>query len=189
MLLAVSALGVAENGRVGFSPEKECRMRGIRSIFASPSSRRAHGASWIRRIGIAGFTILEMYIVIEIIGLLTTIVISNYYKSKKAAEVAVVVENLRNVQVALTSYFAEENKFPASLNTIWLQFYNGRVVDDFSYCTAGGGAGWDFFVSNSPDIRFNGPGPDEYAIKSNKSLLPYALYVYGDAATGAKVVH
>jgi type II secretory pathway pseudopilin PulG len=137
-----------------------------------------------------GFTLLELCIVIEIIGLLSTIVMSNYFKSKKAAEVAVVVQNIKNVQVALTSYFAMENKFPATLNPIWLQFYNGRVVDDFSYCTAGGGgAEWNFFVSNSPDIRFNGPGPDEYAIKSNKSLLPYALYVYGDAATGAKIVH
>ena len=165
-------------------------MRGIRSIFASPSKRVAHGKSLIRRIGIAGFTILELFIVCEIIGLLATIVMSNYYKSKKAAEVAVVVQNIKNVQIALTSYFAMESTFPVTLNPIWLQFYNGRVVDDFDYCTAGGGgAGWNFFVSNSPDIRFNGPGQDEYAIKSKKSLLPYALYVYGDAATGAKVVH
>lgn len=164
-------------------------MRGFRSIIARPTSRVAHGASWIRRIGITGFTILELCIVVEIIGLLATIVISNFYKSKKAAEVAVVVQNLANVQTALTSYFAMENKFPPTLNTIWLQFYNGRVVDDFSYCTEGGGAGWNFFVSNSPDIRFNGPGPDEYAIKSNKELLPFALYVYGDAATSAKIIH
>ena len=164
-------------------------MPGIRSIIAGASSRAARGKSWIRLIGVAGFTILELFIVCEIIGLLTTIVISNYYRSKKAAEVAVVVQNIKNVQVALASYYAMENKFPATLNPIWLQFYSGRVVDDLSYCIAGGGAGWNFFASNSPDIRFNGPGPDEYAIKSNKSLLPYALYVYGDAATGAKIIH
>jgi hypothetical protein len=127
--------------------------------------------------------------VIEIIGLLAAIVMQNYFRSKKAAEVAVVVENVRNVQMALTSYYAEQNGFPASLDPIWLQFYNGRVVDDLSYCTAGGGGGWNFFASDSPDIRFGGPGPDEYALKSNKSLLPYALYVYADAATGAKIVH
>lgn len=164
-------------------------MRGIRSIFARPSRRVAHRASWIRRIGIAGFTLLELCIVIEIIGLLAAIVMQNYFRSKKAAEVAVVVENVRNVQMALTSYYAEQNGFPASLDPIWLQFYNGRVVDDLSYCTAGGGGGWNFFASDSPDIRFGGPGPDEYALKSNKSLLPYALYVYADAATGAKIVH
>jgi len=165
-------------------------MRGIRSMFARAYGRVAHGKSLIRRIGIAGFTLLELFIVIEIIGLLSTIVISNFYKSKKAAEVAVVLQNIKNVQVALTSYFAMESTFPATLNPIWLQFYNGRVVDDLDYCTIdGGGSNWNFFVSNSPDIRFNGPGPDEYAIKSKKSLLPYALYIYADAATGAKVVH
>jgi type II secretory pathway pseudopilin PulG len=164
-------------------------MRSNCGILAGPWRRDARKKPWIRRIGIAGFTILELFIVIEIIGLLATIVISNFYKSKKAAEVAVVVQNIKNVQIALTSYFAMESKYPLSLNSIWLQFYNGRVVDDFAYCTFGGGGGWNFFPSNSQDIRFNGPGQFEYAIKSNRSLLPYALYVYGDAATAAKIVH
>jgi type II secretory pathway pseudopilin PulG len=164
-------------------------MRGIRGILAGPRRRGARGKSWIRRIGIAGFTLLELFIVIEIIGLLATIVISNFYKSKKAAEVAVVVQNMKNIQIALTSYFAMESEYPQTLNTIWLQFYNGRVAEDLEYCTAGGGGGWNFFASNSPDIRFNGPGQFDYAIKSKKSLLPYALYIYGDSATGAKIVH
>jgi type II secretory pathway pseudopilin PulG len=67
-------------------------MRGIRGILAGAHGRGARGKSWIRRVGAAGFTILELFIVIEIIGLLATIVISNFYKSKKAAEVAVVVQ-------------------------------------------------------------------------------------------------
>lgn len=164
-------------------------MRSIRGILAGPWRRGGRKRSLIRRIGVAGFTVLELFIVIEIIGLLATIVISNFYKSKKAAEVAVVVQNIKNVQIALTSYFAMESNYPASLNTIWLQFYNGRVIDEFDYCIAGGGGGWNFFPSNSPDIRFNGPGPFDYAIKSKRSLLPYALYIYGDSATGAKIVH
>jgi type II secretory pathway pseudopilin PulG len=164
-------------------------MRGIRGILAGPHRRGARGKSWIRRIGAAGFTLLELFIVIEIIGLLATIVISNFYKSKKAAEVAVVVQNMKNVQIALTSYFAVESEYPPTLNTIWLQFYNGRVVDDFEYCKFGGGGGWNFFASNSPDIRFNGPGQFDYAMKSKRSLLPYALYIYADSATGAKIVH
>jgi type II secretory pathway pseudopilin PulG len=164
-------------------------MRGIRGILAGPRRRDTRRTSWIRRIGAAGFTLLELFIVIEIIGLLATIVISNFYKSKKAAEVAVVVQNMKNVQTALTSYFAMESEYPQTLNTIWLQFYNGRVVEDLEYCTFGGGGGWNFFASNSPDIRFNGPGPFDYAMKSKKSLLPYALYIYGDSATGVKIVH
>jgi type II secretory pathway pseudopilin PulG len=164
-------------------------MRRIRGILAGPRRRDTRGKSWIRRLGVAGFTILELFIVIEIIGLLATIVISNFYKSKKAAEVAVVVQNIKNVQTALTSYFAMESAFPPTLNTIWLQFYNGRVAEDLDYCSGGACGGWNFFASNSADIRFSGPGPFDYAIKSKKSLLPYALYIYADSATGAKIVH
>ncbi len=146
----------------------------------------------LRRLGIAGFTLLELFIVVEIIGFLATIVMANYYRSKKAAQVAVTVQNIKNVQTALTSYFAMEDKFPATLNTIWLQFYGGRVAENLDYIggtTAANQGGWKFFASHSIDIRFNGPTNQEYAIKSNVPLLPYALYVYGDAATSAKIVH
>ena len=164
-------------------------MRRMHSIFASRSKDPRAKRSILRRIGVCGFTIIELAIVIEIIGFLATIVMSNFYRSKKAAEVAVTVQNIQNVQTALASYYAMESQFPPTLNSIWLQFYNGRIIDDLDYCTTGGGAGWNFFASNSPDIRFGGPGPDEYAIKSKRSLLPYALYIYADAATGVKIVH
>lgn len=150
------------------------------------------GGRTLRRLGIAGFTLLELFIVMEIIGFLATIVMSNYHRSKKAAEVAVEVQNLKNIQIALTSYFAMEEKYPSTINTIWLQFYGGRVVGNFEYIggnTALNQAGWNFFSSNSLDIRFSGITDNEYAIRSTKSLLPYALYVYGDPATPAKIVH
>lgn len=160
------------------------RMRALLSIGSRRGRRRG--------LGRLGFTLLELFIVIEIIGFLATIVLSNYYRSKKAAEVAVTLQNIKNVQVALTSYFAMEGEFPATLNTIWLQFYGGRIVGDFEYiggATSGDNGGWDFFASNSDDIRFNGPTFQEYAIRSTESLLPYALYIYGDAATSAKIIH
>jgi type II secretory pathway pseudopilin PulG len=157
---------------------------------ARPSRRGKRGL--LRRLGSAGFTLLELFIVIEIIGFLATIVLSNYYRSKKAAEVAVTVQNIKNVQVALTSHFAVEGVYPPTLNTIWLQFYGGRVVGNFEYiggATAGNQGGWNFFPSNSTDIQFSGIEADGYAIKSTQNLSPYALYVYGDNATSAKIVH
>ncbi|MBN1165190.1 MAG: type II secretion system protein [Candidatus Krumholzibacteriota bacterium] len=166
------------------------RLRTMLPLFASFRGRKEK--SFRRRLGIAGFTLLELFIVLEIIGFLSTIVMSNYYRSKKAAQVAVTVQNIKNVQIALTSYFAMEGKFPASINTIWLDFYGGRVPVDVEYiggATAGNQDGWDFFMSHSVDIRFNGPSQTEYAMRSKENLLPYALYVYGDAATSAKIVH
>lgn len=164
------------------------RIRSFIGIFARVSNARRKR----RGLGRLGFTLLELFIVVEIIGFLATIVMSNYYRSKKAAQVAVTVQNLKNVQVALTSYFAMEGEFPATLNTIWLQFYAGRVAADLEYIggtTAANQGGWDFFASNSLDIRFAGPTNQGYAIRSKENLLPYALYVYGDAATSAKIVH
>ncbi len=144
-----------------------------------------------RRLGIAGFTLLELFIVVEIIGFLTTVVISNYFRSKKAAEVAVTLANIKNIQTALTSYMAMEGNYPATLNSIWLQFYGGRVVEDLEYIgwtTAVNQGGWSFNPSNSVDIKFNGPSALDYAVKSKENLLPYALYIYADAATSAKIV-
>jgi len=164
------------------------RIRDFLSIFARVSSARRKR----RGLGKLGFTVLELFIVVEIIGFLATIVLSNYVRSKKAAQVAVTVQNIKNVQIALTSYFVMEGEYPATINTIWLQFYDGRIIGNFEYiggATAGDHGGWDFFASNSTDIKFAGPTNQEYAIKSTENLLPYALYVYGDAATSAKIVH
>jgi type II secretory pathway pseudopilin PulG len=164
------------------------RIREFIGIFARVSNARKKR----RGLGKLGFTLLELFIVIEIIGFLATIVMSNYYRSKKAAQVAVTIQNLKNVQVALTSYFAMEGEYPATLNTIWLQFYGGRVAEDLEYIggiTAANQGGWDFFASNSDDIRFGGPDNQGYAVRSTDNLLPYALYVYGDVATAAKIVH
>ena len=146
----------------------------------------------LRKLGMGGVTLLELFIVIEIIGFLATILLSNFYRSKKAAEVTVYVQNVKNVQTALASYYAMEDKFPASLNTIWLQFYGGRVINNFEYIggtTADNQGGWSFFASNSVDIKFNGPTNDQYALRTTENLLPYARYVYGDPVTFSKIVH
>ncbi len=164
------------------------RIRSFIGIFARVSNARRKR----RGLGRLGFTLLELFIVVEIIGFLATIVMSNYFRSKKAAQVAVTVQNLKNVQTALTSYFAMEGTYPATINTIWLQFYGGRVAEDLEYiggATAGNQGGWDFFASHSDDIRFGGVTDQEYAIRSKENLLPYALYVYGDVSTSAKIVH
>jgi prepilin-type N-terminal cleavage/methylation domain-containing protein len=168
-------------------------LRHIYRIFHRSSwGKQSKKRKFLRHLCIAGFTLLELAIVIQIIGLLAVIVLSNFYKSKKAAEVAVVVQNIKNVQTALTSYLAMAGKYPDTLNPIWLQFYAGNVVEDVEYiggATASNQGGWNFFASHSPDIRFSGIGFDEYALKSKDNLLPYALYIYGDVSTVAKVVH
>ncbi len=168
-------------------------LRFFREMAGGLAIRRFRGKKplW-KKIGIAGFTLLELFIVVEIIGFLATIVMSNFYRSKKAAQVAVTLQNVKNIQIAITSYYVMEGTYPNTLNTIWLQFYGGKVVDNLAYiggATAGNQGGWEFFASNSPEIRFSGPTAMEYAIKSTDELLPYALYIYGDAATSAKIVH
>jgi type II secretory pathway pseudopilin PulG len=178
---------------VTFVAQEECMLRQLNRLFKISATGKDPGkGSLLRRIGIKGFTLLELFIVLEIIGFLATMVMSNYYRSRKAAEIAVTVQNVKNVQIALASYFVIEGKYPGTLNPIWLQFYGGRIVGDYDYIggdTAGNSGGWDFFYSNSVDIRFGGLTSQDYAIRSKDALLPYAQYVYGDVATSAKIVH
>lgn len=165
---------------------------GIMLKFANLlAPRRRGGKSLLGKIGIGGFTILELFIVVEIITFLATILMSNYYRAKKAAEVAMYVQNVKHIQTALASYYAMENKYPGTLNTIWLQFYGGRVIGNLEYiggATADQTGGWNFFASDDVDLRFHGPAADQYAIKSTENLMPYARYVYGDVATSAKII-
>ena len=59
-----------------------------------------------------GFTLIELLVVVTIIGVLATIVSSNYVQSVERADRAACQQNLRTIHTALNSYRLDYNRFP-----------------------------------------------------------------------------
>lgn len=66
----------------------------------------------------AGFTLVELMIVMTIIGILSAIAIPSYIRSVKKANEAVLREDLHTIRTAIDSYTVDKEKAPQSLDDL-----------------------------------------------------------------------
>lgn len=64
-----------------------------------------------------GFTLIELLIVVAIIAILAAILIPNFLRARKQAQISATKGNLKNIGTALESYFVDRNAYPA--NSSW----------------------------------------------------------------------
>jgi general secretion pathway protein G len=95
--------------------------------FGSPPAPAAAGA---RRRLAAGFTLLELIIVVAIIGILATIAMPQLIGSPKRAKEAVLKNNLRTIRDTLDQYYADKGRYPASLELLVEEGYFRKVPQD-----------------------------------------------------------
>jgi len=87
----------------------------------------------VRRRGAEGFTLIEMMIVMSLIVILASIGLAMYANSQTNAREAVLREDLFRMRDAIDQYYADKNRYPASLEALVTDKYLRAIpVDPFT---------------------------------------------------------
>lgn len=78
----------------------------------------------------AGFTLIELMIVMAIIGILAVIAIPSYVSAVRQAREAVLKEDLFTMRNAIDSYTADKQKAPQSLDDLVQDGYLKTIPED-----------------------------------------------------------
>ncbi|MBS4095541.1 MAG: prepilin-type N-terminal cleavage/methylation domain-containing protein [Sulfuricella sp.] len=111
--------------------------------------------------GEAGFTLVELLVVMAIIAMLLSIAVPRYYNSVDKAREAVLRENLALTRQALDKYYGDNGKYPDALDMLVTKKYLRSVpFDPLTDSTAT----WVIVSPDGPekgmvfDIRSGAPG-------------------------------
>jgi general secretion pathway protein G len=78
----------------------------------------------------AGFTLMELMIVMMIIGVLTTLAIPSFVSAVRSAKEAVLKEDLHVMRAAIDSYTMDKQKAPQSLDDLVQEGYLKIIPED-----------------------------------------------------------
>jgi len=77
-----------------------------------------------------GFTLVELLIVLSILALLLTIALPSYFGSIQRAKETALRENLTVLRQTFDKFYADRNRYPASLNElVELKYLKGVPID------------------------------------------------------------
>jgi len=135
-----------------------------------------------------GFTLIELMIVVSIIGILAAIAAPNYNRGIIRAKEAVLSEDLYNFRTTIDQFYADQGKYPDSLNELTEKGYmRGLPKDPFtkqsdtwviiapppeSTSPSSSGMGSSPLLGGGTGVMGGGAGPGNvYDVKSGSNLV------------------
>jgi general secretion pathway protein G len=77
-----------------------------------------------------GFTLIELLVVLAIVATLLTLAAPRYFNSLQHSKEAVLRENLYQMRDAISRYYADQGRYPESLETLASARYLRKVPTD-----------------------------------------------------------
>src|SRR5262249_41773439 len=94
------------------------------------SYRLPNGRRSCRRPAVSGFTLIELLVVIALISILAAMGVVQYRNSVQSAKEATLATDLFRMRDAIDQYYADKNKYPASLEALVSEGYLRKVPED-----------------------------------------------------------
>jgi general secretion pathway protein G len=123
-----------------------------------------------------GFTLIEVLIVITLIVVLAAVGMPTYQNSVRRAQEATLKENLFRMNDAIDQYYADKNKYPASLQDLVSEGYLRRIPEDPITDSA---ETW-VTVPAEPDPNNPAGEPGIYQVKSGSDRTAMDGSLYSD---------
>jgi len=115
-----------------------------------------------------GFTLIELLIVVAIIGILAAIAIPNFLEAQTRAKVARAKSEIRNLAVALETYYIDNNAYPCAVDSAGVYQFDEGSPKEVLQAGSRYGAGWVSNMLTTPvvhqaSIPFDPFGPKKVA--------------------------
>ena len=89
--------------------------------------RAGHTAGRARQ---AGWTLIELMVVVSLIMLLAGLAMANYRNAVRVTQEAVLRENLFRMRDAIDQFYADKTKYPRSLDALVSEGYLRKIPED-----------------------------------------------------------
>ena len=114
----------------------------------------------------AGFTLIEMLIVVSLVSLLAGLSVAQYKHGKQLAQEAVLKEDLFRMREGIDQYYSDKGQYPPDLNALVTEGYLRQIPKDPFTNSADS---WQT-VPSEPDPANPAMQPGVYDVKSSSEL-------------------